>query len=625
MKIKSLKISNILSFPHVADIEHAPEIKFDQNLSILIGQNGAGKSTVLEIINFIFRKVLFSPYIRNTDLYTQKHSISVEQKRQILTKPDEVKYYRGFRMEKNYDFEDKQQCIRVTVELDDIDRGNIEHLKNNRDKLSPYIGEYTVETMFADANVSPSYQLDITLDSANKTYIVNSENDLGFVYLTAYNLYKEIIELYNEENEDKLNNLSESFALIGGYRNYSAYTQSVSLGGGNTATKQISNIRTSEFSKSATSTEVSEPTIFSLVRLRMAELPYNLIDTGQDIAQCERAVNELEFVKNINNKLRLINLKVEIKRTDKSSWNFSFSFIDLKRKRVVTDINSLSAGQKSLLHLIFESYGRGELRGGLVIIDEPEIHLHYQFQDEYLRVIEKLNDEQGCQYILVTHSESLINSSTIRRIVRLSLDSNGYTKINQPELGEDEKWLVKILDNKRSTHAFFGSKVLLVEGESDRYFYRAVLDTVEENIKKGITQDITILDINEKEKLKEWKTLFESFGLEVFFLTDIDHAYQLFYPTEQARKIRANGYTLAQFKTDHPDVASKIDSAYQDKIFILKNGVLEDYTGTEKKLPNIINFCRTGLTQFIENRSDEKNKELRRIFYKIIRPGVKIW
>jgi len=113
--------------------------------------------------------------------------------------------------------------------------------------------------------------------------------------------------------------------------------------------------------------------------------------------------------------------------------------------------------------------------------------------------------------------------------------------------------------------------------------------------------------------------------LEVFFLADIDHAYQLFYPTEQARKIRANGYTLAQFKTDHPDVASKIDSAYQDKIFILKNGVLEDYTGTEKKLPNIINFCRTGLVQFIENRSDEKNKELRSIFYKIIRPGVKIW
>lgn len=625
MKIKSLQISNILSFEYVDDIARAQQINFDRNLSILIGQNGAGKSTVLEIINFIFRKVLFSPYIRNGDLYTQKHTISIEQKRQILTKPDEVKYYRGFRMDKNYDFEDKPQQIRVVVELDDIDRKNITHLQNNRDKLSPFIGEYTAETMFTVEGVSNQYQLDITLDSINKTYTVSSANDLGFVYLTAYNLYKEIIELYNEENENQLDNLSESFALIGSYRNYSAYTQSVSLGGGNTAAKQISKLRTSEFSKSAVSTDSSEPTIFSLVRLQMAELPYNLIDTDKNIVACERAVNDLEFVKNINTKLELINIKVEIKLTDKSSWNFSFSFVDLKRKRVVTDINSLSAGQKSLLHLVFESYGRGELRGGLVIIDEPEIHLHYQFQDEYLRVIEKLNHEQGCQYILVTHSESLINSKTIRNIIRLSLDINSYTKINQPKIENAEKWLVKILDNKRSTHAFFGSKILLVEGECDRYFYRALLDVVEENLKKGITQDITILDINEKEKLQEWKNLFESFGLEVFFLADIDHAYQLFYPAEEARKIRSDGYTLEQFRNDHPDLISRIESRYTDNLFVLKHGVLEDYTGTQKKLPNIINFCRTGLEQFIKNKSNEKNKELRKIFYKIIKPGEKIW
>jgi predicted ATP-dependent endonuclease of OLD family len=89
--------------------------------------------------------------------------------------------------------------------------------------------------------------------------------------------------------------------------------------------------------------------------------------------------------------------------------------------------------------LVFEAYGRGDLKGGLVIIDEPEIHLHYQFQSEYLRVIEKLNQEQGCQYILVTHSESLINSETINNVVRLSLDDSGYTLINQPQITTAQK------------------------------------------------------------------------------------------------------------------------------------------------------------------------------------------
>jgi DNA repair exonuclease SbcCD ATPase subunit len=58
MKITSLQVSNILSFRYFEDIANAPKITFDKNLSILIGQNGSGKSTALEVINFIFRRVL---------------------------------------------------------------------------------------------------------------------------------------------------------------------------------------------------------------------------------------------------------------------------------------------------------------------------------------------------------------------------------------------------------------------------------------------------------------------------------------------------------------------------------------------------------------------------------------
>lgn len=81
MKIKSLQISNVLSFEYVEDIANAPKISFDKNFNILIGQNGAGKSTALEIINFIFRRVLFVPYNRNQDLYSQRLTIDSNQKK----------------------------------------------------------------------------------------------------------------------------------------------------------------------------------------------------------------------------------------------------------------------------------------------------------------------------------------------------------------------------------------------------------------------------------------------------------------------------------------------------------------------------------------------------------------
>lgn len=615
MKIKSLQISNIWTFKYVDDINTAPNILFDKNFNILIGQNGAGKSTVLEIINFIFRRVLFVPYQRDRDLYGQRTAIDVNQKKAILKKINDVQYYRNFKLERNYDFEDKTQKLKIVIEIDDIDRANINLLQQNKDKLSALVGIYTAEQMFAEGAYQNEYEIGIELNSTDKTFTVQTNQDLGYTYLTAYNLYKEIIEIYNEENPDaQISNLAESFALIGSYRNYSNYSNYASLGGGNTAEKQIQQIRANEYSKSNSAFEGGEPSIFSLVRLRMAAECFNLIDTKKDKQECEYTANNLDFIKLINEKLKIVNLKVEIKLVDKSSWNFAFSFIDTKRQKSVTDINSLSAGQKAITHLVLEAYGRGDLKGGLVIIDEPEIHLHYQFQNEYLRVIEKLNKEQGCQYVLVTHSESLISSQTINSVIRLSLDEGGYTKINQPRITADQKWLVKILDNKRSTHAFFGSKVLLVEGEDDRYFFRAVLGELEEKLKKGISQDITVLDINAKHDTK-WRQLFDSFGLKTFFITDLDSAWK-FYPGETNYSI-TTPELIGKFLTNHTNVVAKIESDYEKGTYILKLGDLEAYLGIKKDLINVISFCHNDLKTFLGNSANIKVQEIKIIMSKV--------
>ena len=190
MKIKSLQISNILTFKYVDDITNAEKISFDKDFNILIGQNGAGKSTALEVINFIFRRVLFVPYNRNRDLYTQRTTIDINQKKQILAKINNFQYYREFRLDRNYDSEDQTQKIRVVVEIDDIDRANINLLQANRTRLSSIIGVYSADQMFAEGTHQNEYQVEITLDSTNKTYAVQVQQDVGYTYLTAYNLYK---------------------------------------------------------------------------------------------------------------------------------------------------------------------------------------------------------------------------------------------------------------------------------------------------------------------------------------------------------------------------------------------------------------------------------------------------
>ena len=236
MKIQSLQISNILVFKHIDDISQAQKIIFNEKLNILIGQNGAGKSTILEVINFIFRRVIFLPYVKNADLYASRGLIDLNQKREILKKHPNEQSYGEFRLGKNYDFTAQTQKIRMVVELDAIDRANIQHLKDNKEKLSSLVGVYSVEQMFADDAPTGTYQIDIELNEAAGTFTVSSIDDSGFTYLKAYNLYKELIQIYNLENSnDPISNLTESYALIGGYRNYNTYTPHASLGGGNTA------------------------------------------------------------------------------------------------------------------------------------------------------------------------------------------------------------------------------------------------------------------------------------------------------------------------------------------------------------------------------------------------------
>lgn len=614
MKIISLQLSNILSFRHFNNVGDAAKISFDDDLNIIIGENGSGKSTALEVINFLFRRVLYKQYNLNQDLYTQRSSINADQRKQILLPANNLSY-NGFRLDPNWNTEGQPQTIRIVVKLDEIDKQNLQFLQDKRSILTPWVGRYTTRGETAVANHSETYTLDIILNHNAKTFSVQTRDctqDFGYEYLTDYNFYKEAISLYNLENpSNTIETLYESFTLISSYRNYSAFNISISLRDKAPAA-QIQQIYSADFSRSLNATDNSEPAIFGLVRLRVAEKHFGLISQKMDTEECEAIANTLPFIIEINKRLSIINLKCNIKLLDLRTWQYSFEFVDLRRNKSITDINSLSAGQKAITHLVFEAYGRGDLKGGLVIIDEPEIHLHYQFQHEYLQVIRELNQHQSCQYILVTHSEALINSATISSVRRFSLNTEGYTEIRFPNLTTEQKVLIRILDNTRSTYAFFAKKVLLVEGDSDRYFFKAMI----QSLYQELNQEIAILHVAGKNEFVQWTVLFESFGLIVYRIADLDYAYNLFYPLEPRTSLKTPAAVIA-FKAAHPDCESKIAMEYSKKTFILRDGDLEHYLGIKKDLAEVIAFCANRLPHYLQDDSNQKTVEVREIVRQI--------
>lgn len=675
MKLHSLQISNILSFAYFDNIDDAPKITFDEGLNILIGQNGAGKSTVLEVINFIFKRIIHTQFHRNQVHYERRDSIQEQERRNIIAKRNDQlsSTYTGLRLEPNWNFHDKSQKIKLVIALDDLDLRNIEILRTYASNLSDIARQYSAEGMYVDtqSEINSEITIEITLNKTNKSFSAHFSpegNVQASQYLANYNFYRELIEIHNLERvNDKIPSLHESFVLIGGYRNYHNFIATASLQSQPVET-QIQALETNEYNKSTNSIEQNEPTIFALVRLRLAEIHFNNVGKMEE-HELQQHVNDQPFLQKINNKLQLINLKIALLLTEKRSWSYSFTFFDTKRQIPLGDINSLSAGQKAIIHLVFEAYGRGELGGGLVIIDEPEIHLHYQFQHEYLRIIEDINSEQKCQYILVTHSESLINSKTISKVRRFALNDQNYSHVMSPALQEDEKSLIKILDNTRSTYAFFARKIVLVEGDSDRYLFKAIFQT----LKPELNQELAILEVGGKGNYPKWKRFFESFGLNVFYIGDFDNVFSLKFndstivaentraTTQQflkqkkldqlsltekqefealSRTLFANSanYTAPKLSIWKPvidkftkflvvssaeivneirqsvtDIEMKIEEKYSDKVFILKAGAIEEYIHVKHgDLTGLKSYCDSQLETWL-NSNDSKSQEMVRI------------
>jgi predicted ATP-dependent endonuclease of OLD family len=601
MRVVSLKISNILSFKYFASIDDAMCIEFDPRLNIIIGQNGAGKSTALEVLNFIFRRVFFAQFTINHDYYNRRSIIGIDEKKQILS-PVNVQDYRNFRLDPNWNTENERQEIKIAFELDAIDAGNIKIISDNSQKLQEIIASYSTFSTSISNGYSPRYEMKISLSRLNKTYSVSytqGTEDGGHFYLVNYNFFKELIDFYNSEYPTQaLPQLSESFIIIGGYRNYTSFNPVVTLQELN-ADQQIQNIFNQDFNRSLNSSEVNEPSIFSIVRLRVAKKHY--VTFGEKLIgqQSLDDANNQEFLENINKKLVIVNLKVKISLVNKQRWIYSFSLFDLKRNVVVNDINSLSAGQKAIVHLLFEAYGRGNVKGGLIMIDEPELHLHYQFQNEYLRVIESLNQEMGSQYILVTHSDALIDHKTIHNVKRFALDTNNFTVVKYPKVTAEEKLLVKILDNTKSSYAFFSRKVLLVEGETDRYFYRSLI----EHMYPEKSHEISVLDITGKGSYEKWNDFFSNFGLGVYFVGDFDNVCNLIYKINPAPTLRAAA-EISKFKAQYSDWAVRISDVRKNNIFILRDGGLEFYLSLPLKgLSSVIDFCNVELNTFIKTKS----------------------
>ena len=167
-----------------------------------------------------------------------------------------------------------------------------------------------------------------------------------------------------------------------------------------------------------------------------------------------------------------------------------------------------SSGEKELLTYLFAVYALN-VRDALIVVDEPELHLHPKWQATLLALFERLSHETGNQFLLATHSPVFVAPASIQYVSRVysQEQQSRIVRLNSASL-PDAKHLFSIVNSQNNERIFFADLVVLVEGISDKLFFEKLFERL--SIGKNTSVIIEIVSVSGKAQFKPYKMLLEA-------------------------------------------------------------------------------------------------------------------
>lgn len=620
MNLKSLKISNILTFQEHKNIDNAPQIDFDSKLNILIGTNASGKSNFLEIINTFFKTILtINCNFNESAIINHRKEPTNNSLNETL-----MKKINNHELLPHHKSSSIQQTIKTEIELESSDYDNLEFLINNIDEINKIMQKYAHDIpTFTSANIDKiktTTFIEYTFTGNKKQMnsveeFDNNESKFIFQYFHYFEFFQNIILMGNRFEKKNWKPLNILCGLISSYRSYDKITDEYEIH--ENKFEKLQPIYNKILLESTKRSSEKEPAIFEFVRHKLTYKLDEIMDqyTAKDSPHhgkepLEVLKEQFPLYKYIDDLLiSHLKLKLEIQKKPRSV-KYKFVF-----KRTIgnesVDLFELSSGEKGLVHFIFSIYGF-EIKNGIMIIDEPELHLHPQIQSKYLDIIKSVKDDLKIQFIIATHSPVFVNSETIYSIYRFYKE-NGFSQIVKPTITEPEKDLIHFLTFTNSSKIFFANKVVLVEGDNDYYFFKYYLEEYCKRL-NAQKEGIEFLIIHGKGEFGKWKSFLNKYKIKTFYIGDFDNLLETSVSTKARMWKQKYGNTLLQSKIDtikndninnYNLMIDEIGKKYSENLFLLQNGSLEDNLTNILKLTykptfdDVIKFCRNNFQGWI--------------------------
>ncbi|MHB8276988.1 MAG: ATP-dependent nuclease [Candidatus Humimicrobiaceae bacterium] len=207
-------------------------------------------------------------------------------------------------------------------------------------------------------------------------------------------------------------------------------------------------------------------------------------------------------------------------------------------QKMFRELNENSLGYNNLLYLStilaeLEGLKGSKILHKILLIEEPEAHLHPQLQIRLLRYLQNKSRESDIQVIVTTHSPTIAASVKLDMINVLSISKIGETpycvSLSNCGLTDNGKFfLERWLDITKST-LLFARSILLVEGIVEGLLLPELANIV---IKERNTKDGTS---------KEEMQCLADYGVSIINMGGIyfDHFFQLF----KGYQVKNNKYT----------------------------------------------------------------------------------
>lgn len=191
--------------------------------------------------------------------------------------------------------------------------------------------------------------------------------------------------------------------------------------------------------------------------------------------------------------------------------------------------DSISSGEAELIALAIEVLVFSRETGGnkLLLLDEPDVHLHPDLQQKFVRFVESVAVERNFKLAIATHSTAIISAFTKRDELQIALvTTRGQSDFKSFEYSPICHEILPIFGAHPLSSEFNRSPILLVEGSDDK----RVVDQLVRSSNGGIV--FTPCDVGNVEEMNKWENWLNEFlpsiydNPKAFSLRDLDSSHQ---------------------------------------------------------------------------------------------------